>query len=225
MKHLVRFNESLQITEDDILENFLFISDKFGEPEIYSQKYGGKKKWTLTWSTKIDITVLQEAEEFIKNLKKITEDIDDVFSAAGRLEGFNFNMSLRDVLTIQLVPKDTGDEEFKFIKGFNQHVIGHAVYNSRELKVRINEIERFFNSKGMRVVDWDLDGSYNEYNQTNDLEILLDKVDVEVIDQFKRMVGEELGLIDDRDYICHSSGKRIYISPTEEKSYVSVEDN
>jgi hypothetical protein len=215
MKHLVRFNESLQITEDDILENFLFISDKFGEPEIYSQKYGGKKKWTLTWSTKIDITVLQEAEEFIKNLKKITEDIDDVFSAAGRLEGFNFNMSLRDVLTIQLVPKDTGDSDFKFIKG----------YDSRELKVRINEIERFFNSKGMRVVDWDLDGSYNEYNQTNDLEILLDKVDVEVIDQFKRMVGEELRLIDDRDYICHSSGKRIYISPTGEKSYVSVEDN
>ena len=215
MKHLVRFNESLQITEDDILENFLFISDKFGEPEIYSQKYGGKKKWTLTWSTKIDITVLQEAEEFIKNLKKITEDIDDVFSAAGRLEGFNFNMSLRDVLTIQLVPKDTGDEEFKFIKG----------YDSRELKVRINEIERFFNSKGMRVVDWDLDGSYNEYNETNDLEILLDKVDIEVMDQFKRMVGEELRLIDDREYFCHSSGKRIYISPTGEKSYVSVEDN
>jgi hypothetical protein len=215
MKHLVRFNESLQITEDDILENFLFISDKFGEPEIYSQKYGGKKKWTLTWSTKIDITILQEAEEFIKNLKKITEGIDDVFSAAGRLEGFNFNMSLRDVLTIQLVPKDTGDAEFKFIKG----------YDSRELKVRINEIERFFNSKGMRVVDWDLDGSYNEYNQTNDLEILLDKVDIEVINQFKRMVGEELGLIDDREYICHSSDKRIYISPTEEKSYVSVEDN
>lgn len=215
MKHLVRFNESLQITEDDILENFLFISDKFGEPEIYSQKYGDKRKWTLSWSTKIDITVLQEAEEFIKNLKKITEDIDDVFSAAGRLEGFNFNMSLRDVLTIQLVPKDTGDAEFKFIKG----------YDGRELKVRINEIERFFNSKGMRVVDWDLDGSYNEYNQTNDLEILLDKVDIEVIDQFKRMVGEELGLIDDRDYICHSSDERIYISPTGEKSYVSVEDN
>lgn len=212
MKHLVRFNESLHITKDDILENFLFISDKFGEPEIYSQKYGGQVKWTLKWDTKIDITVLQEAEEFVKNLKRITEDIDDVFSAAGRLEGFNFNMSLKDELTIQLVPKDTSGGDFKFIKG----------YDSRELKVRINEIERFFNSKGVRVVDWDVDSSYNEYNETNDLEIRLDKVDIDAIDEFQRMVSEELRLIDDREYICHSSGKRIYISPSEEKSYVSV---
>ena len=70
-------------------------------------------------------------------------------------------MSLTNSLRIELVPKDTGDNTFNFIKG----------YESRQLYVRINEVERFFNSRGLRVVKWDNESSYDEANQTNKLEI------------------------------------------------------
>ena len=73
-------------------------------------------------------------------------------------------MSLTDKLKIELVPKDTGGNTFKFIKG----------YNGRSIYVIINEIERFFNSKGIRVVKWDNESSFDE-NKTNELEIFLNK--------------------------------------------------
>ena len=47
--------------------------------------------------------------------KEIVEEIDDVLSAADRLENYNINMSLTNSLRIELVPKDTGDNTFKFI--------------------------------------------------------------------------------------------------------------
>lgn len=218
MRHLKKFFESTELSDKEfILENFISISDKFGEPEIYSNKFGDKKKWTVIWNMKLNISVLQEANQLVSKLKEIVEDIDDVLSASYRLEDYNIYMSLGqsprpESLKVELVPKDTGGGEFKFIKK----------YESRELLVRINEVERFFNSRGVRVINWDVDNSYNEYNETNDLEINLSNLDVETIDDFKRMVNQELRLIDDRDYTCHSSGKTVYISPSEEKSYVSV---
>lgn len=36
MKHLKKFNESVEDEKRDILDNFEFISDKFGEPDCYS---------------------------------------------------------------------------------------------------------------------------------------------------------------------------------------------
>ena len=139
MKHLKKFNESVEDEKRDILDNFEFISDKFGEPDCYSSKYGDSKKWSISWNIKLDLSVLQEAHQLIKKLKDIVEDIDDVLAASDRLETYNINMSLTDNLKIELVPKDTGDNTFKFIKG----------YESRQLYVRINEVERFFNSSGL----------------------------------------------------------------------------
>jgi hypothetical protein len=212
MKHLKKFFESNETEKEDILENFISISDKFGDSEIYSTNYGSNKKWTLSWNINLNLSVLQESQQLIKKLKDITEDIDDVLAASSRLESYNINMSLTDKLKIELVPKDTGDNTFKFIKG----------YESRQLYVRINEVERFFNSRGLRVVKWDNESSFDEVNQTNKLEISLNKRDNNVTSEFYRLIMAELNLIEDRDYQMYVNGNDIVIYPDEEKAYVEV---
>ena len=212
MKHLKRFNESKEDEKLDIVENFAYITDKLGEPAIGSHSYGTGTKWNLSWDIKLDLSVLQEANQLIQKLKDITEEIDDVLSAADRLENYNINMSLTNSLRIELVPKDTGDNNFKFIKE----------YESRQLYVRINEVERFFNSRGLRVVKWDNESSFDEVNQTNKLEISLNKVDNQVTSEFYRLIMAELNLIKDRDYQMYVSGNDVVIYPDEEKAYVEV---
>jgi hypothetical protein len=212
MKHLKKFNESVDDEKRDILDNFEFISDKFGEPDIGSYNYGTSKKWVLSWGINLDLSVLQEAHQLIEKLKDITEDIDDVLAASDRLETYNINMSLTDKLKIELVPKDSGDNTFNFIKG----------YEGRALYVRINEVERFFNSRGLRVVKWDNDSSFDENNKTNKLEISLNKRDNIVTSEFYRLIMTELNLIKDRDYQMYVDGNDVVIYPTEEKSFVEV---
>jgi len=212
MKHLKRFNESKEDEKLDILDNFAYITDKLGEPDIGSHSYGTGTKWNLSWDIKLDLSVLQEATQLIQKLKDITEEIDDVLSAADRLENYNINMSLTNSLRIELVPKDTGDNTFNFIKG----------YESRALYVRINEVERFFNSRGLRGVKWDNESSYDEANQTNKLEISLNKVDNPVTAEFYRLIMAELNLIKDRDYQMYVNGNNVVIYPDEEKAYIEV---
>lgn len=212
MKHLKKFFESIETEKEDILENFISISDKFGEPEIYSTNFGSNKKWSLSWNINLNLSVLQEAQQLVKKLKDVTEDIDDVISASNRLESYNINMSLTDELKIELVPKDTGDDTFNFIRG----------YESRVLYVRINEVERFFNSRGVRVVKWDNDSSVDEVNQTNKLEISLNKRDNQVTSEFYRLIMAELNLIKDRDYQIYVNGNDVVIYPDEEKAFVEV---
>jgi hypothetical protein len=212
MKHLKRFNESKEDEKLDILDNFAYITDKFGQPNINSSNYGTGTKWNISWDIKLNLSVLQEATQLIQKLKDIVEEIDDVLSAADRLENYNINMSLTSELRIELVPKDTGDDTFKFIKG----------YESRALYVRINEVERFFNSRGLRVVKWDNESSYDEVNQNNKLEISLNKVDNQVTAEFYRLVMAELNLIKDRDYQMYTNGNDVVIYPDEEKAYIEV---
>jgi hypothetical protein len=213
MKHLKRFNESKEDEKLDILENFAYITDKLGEPSIGSHSYGNGTKWNLSWNIKLDLSVLQEATQLIEKLKDIVEEIDDVLSAADRLENYNINMSLTNSLRIELVPKDTGDNTFKFIKGFEW----------RQLTVRMNEVERFFNSRGLRVVKWDNESSYSEYSQTNELEIILNKRDDQVTAEFYRLVMVELNPFrEDREYQVRTQGDSVVIYPNEEKSYVEV---
>ena len=212
MKHLKKFNESTEDEKRDILDNFEFISDKFGEPNCYSSKYGDSSKWSISWDIRLDLSVLQEAHQLIKKLKDIVEDIDDVLAASDRLEKFNINMSLTDKLKIDLVPKESGLDTFKFIKGFEW----------RQLTVRMNEVERFFNSRGLRVVKWDNESSYDENNQINDLEIVLNKRDNQIMSEFYSLVMAELNLIDDREYQVRTQGDSIVIYPNEEKSYIEV---
>ena len=215
MKHLKRFNESKEDEKLDILENFAYITDKLGEPAVGSHSYGSGTKWNISWDIKLDLSVLQEANQLIQKLKDIVEEIDDVLSAADRLENYNINMSLTNSLRIELVPKDTGDNTFKFIKG----------YESRQLYVRINEVERFFNSRGLRIVKWDNESSYDEGNQTNKLEISLNKADNQVTSEFYLLIMAELNLIKDKDYQMYVNGNDVVIYPDEEKAYVEVTTN
>jgi hypothetical protein len=212
MKHLKKFNESLNSTKEEILENFLYITDKFGNPTVQSSNYGSHKKWTLSWNINMNFSVMQNAEELIKKLKDITEDIDDVLAATDRLEDFHCNMSISNNLIIELIPKETGIEDFKFIKG----------YEWRQLYVRKNEVERFFNSKGIRVEKFDNESSYREGDDTNYLDIHLSKMDRVVLGDFCRMVEDELSQIDDREYHCEIFGSGVRIFPTEEKSFVEL---
>lgn len=124
-------------------------------------------------------------------------------------------MSLTDKLKIDLVPKESGLDTFKFIKEYK----GRAIY------VRINEVERFFNSRGLRVVKWDNESSYDEGNQINDLEIVLNKRDNQIMAEFHDLVMAELNLIDDREYVVRTQGDSVVIYPTEEKSYVEITNN
>jgi hypothetical protein len=212
MKHLRKFFESVDITKEEILENFLYITDKFGDPDVYNSPYGKSKKWTISWDIKLNLSVMQEAEQLINKLKDLTEDIDDVLAAGDRLEDFTINMSLTNTLKLELVPKDSGDNTFKFIRG----------YEGRCLYVRINEVERFFNSRGLRVVKWDNESSYDEGNQTNDLEIVLNKRDNQIMAEFHDLVMAELNLIDDREYVVRTQGDSVVIYPIEEKAFVEV---
>ena len=83
-------------------------------------------------------------------------------------------------------------------------------------------MERFFNSRGLRVVKWDNESSYDEGNQTNDLEIVLNKRDNQIMAEFHDLVMSELNLIDDREYVVRTQGDSVVIYPNEEKSYVEV---
>ena len=212
MKHLRKFFESVEITESEILENFLYITDKFGDPHVSTSPYGKSKKWTISWNIKLDLSVLQEAEQLINKLKDLTEDIDDVLAAGDRLEDFTINMSLSNYLKLELVPKDTGEDTYKFISHFEW----------RQLYVRINEVERFFNARGIRIEKYDNESMYRDDDDNNELWIYLSKVDREAIGTFCDLVNTELQEIEDRQYRCSYSGNQIYISPEEEKAFVEV---
>ena len=215
MKHLRKFFESVDITKEEILENFLYITDRFGDPDVSTSSYGKSKKWTISWNIKLDLSVMQEAEQLISKLKDLTEDIDDVLAAADRLEDFTINMSLSNYLKLELVPKDTGEDTYKFI----------SHYDWRQLYVRINEIERFFNARGIRIEKWDNESMYRENDDNNELWIYLSKVDREANGTFCDLVNAELQEIDDREYRCSYSGNQIFISPEEEKAFVEVSNN
>jgi hypothetical protein len=222
MIHLKKFNESSEEDKREILDNFDYISDKFGEPVVVSSKYGESIKWFISWDIKLNLSVLQEANQLISKLKDIVEDIDDVLSASDRLDKFNINMSLTDKLKIELVPKDTGGNTFKFIKG----------YNGRSIYVIINEIERFFNSKGIRVVKWDNESSFNENNKTNELEIFLNKnirslsdEGNNAVDEFYNLIMVELNSIKEnggKEYMVNIHVNSIVIYPMDEKAFVEV---
>lgn len=112
-------------------------------------------------------------------------------------------------------PKDLGDEEFEFIKE----------YQWRTLYLYKNEIERFFNSKGLRVTKWDLDSSYDEYSERNDLEFYLDKENYEVTSEFVRLLEEEITRKEDqidRPYEVYDGGDYVAVRSLEEKSAVDT---
>ena len=119
MKHLKKFFEATDFTKEDILENFLFITDKLGEPEIFSSKFGTSLKWTIRWDIKLDLSVLQEASDLITKLKELTEDIDDVLAAADRIGEYNIN-------------KEVGGYYYNFsLPGYKKNLLLKTIFQQR----------------------------------------------------------------------------------------------
>lgn len=215
MKHLRRFFESTDNELEEILDNLIHISDILGRPGIGKHKFGKSNKYILTWNLGMNVSELQDAKTMVEKLKTITDNLEDVLAAEERLGKWNFNMSLTTELRIEMNPKDLGDAEFEFIKE----------YQWRTLYLYKNEIERFFNSKGIRVTKWDLDSSYDEYSERNDLEIYLDKENYEVTSEFVRLLEEEITRKEDqidRPYEVYDGGDYVAVRSLEEKSGVDT---
>ncbi len=212
MKHLKKFFESFQETsKEEIMDSLLSINDELGEPNISQAKYGKLNKWRISWDLNLNLTYLQSLSDVSSKIKSLSEFIVDIESAASRLEDYDFNISLSDKLVIELTPKESGNQEFEFIKR----------YDARVLNIIKSEIERFFRSRGVNVLNWE--ENHDEGNETGDVLIALS--DSNYSSEFKELFTQELERKSEdihREYMCHYSGNDILIYPTEEKAYVQL---
>lgn len=212
MKHLKKFFESFQETsKDEIMDSLLSINDELGEPNISQVKYGKLNKWRISWGLNLNLTYLQSLSDVSSKIKSLSDFIVDIESAASRLEDYDFNISLSDKLVIELTPKEFGSQEFEFIRG----------YDFRVLNIIKSEIERFFRSKGVNVLNWQ--ENEDEGNETSDVLITLSNDNHS--SEFKELFTEELERKSEdihREYMCHYSGNDVIIYPTEEKAYVQL---
>ena len=119
MKHLKRFNESKEDEKLDILENFAYITDKFGQPSINSSNYGTGTKWNISWDIKLNLSVLQEATQLIQKLKDIVEEITN---SGANIERFVRTASNPISITITI----SGAKKTEIDAAFNSLVFEHA---------------------------------------------------------------------------------------------------
>lgn len=221
MKYLKKIFESWNEKDDpvykDLVDCLVYINDKFGEPTIYPTKYGNSNIWNVRWEIKIDFSEFNDAETMISKLRDIVEDIDDVLATGEKLEDFIVDMAIVGTeLKLRFTPKDTGDDNYNFIKG----------QNGREIKINVTEIARFFGKHGIKVVKVD-DTDYNEISEQSSVTIYLDKEDGVARDEFRDKFNSEKDAMKnqdllDRDFEMSISRKTIDIYPTEEKTYIVV---
>ncbi len=221
MKYLKKIFESWNEKDDpvykDLVDCLVYINDKFGEPTIYPTKYGNSNIWNVRWEIKIDFSEFNDAETMISKLRDIVEDIDDVLATGEKLEDFIVDMAIVGTeLKLRFTPKDTGDENYNFIKG----------QNGRDIKINVTEIARFFGKHGIKVVKVD-DSDWNEITEQSSITIYLDKEDGLARDEFRDKFNSEKDAMKsqdllDRDFEMSISRKTIDIYPTEEKTYIVV---
>jgi hypothetical protein len=215
MKHIKKFFESFQETsKDEIMDSLLSINDELGEPDISQIKYGELNKWKISWDLNLNLSHLQSLSDVSSKIKNLSEFMVDIESAASRLEDYDFSISLSKELIIELTPKETGNEKYEFIKG----------YDFRVLNIIKSEIERFFRSKGIKISNWE--ETHDEGNETGDVIFTLSgDRDVSAINSFITMFNQEIERKSEdihREYMCHYSGNDVIIYPTEEKAYVQL---
>lgn len=218
MKHLRKFNESyVKDTKNDIIENFSYIIDTLGEPVITNKNWGDKHKWTIKFNLGIDISLMNNALDVIGKLKTITEDIEDVISASERLSDYYFQMSIKDNLIIEMIPKVVKNDTYNFILGQNR----------REVQLNLVDIEKFFSSNGINLIKkWQDDDNYVEVSETCASYFKFDKFDNTVFDEFIQEFNNEFTTKADNDELDrevvaeYNGNNTIQIFPTEEKTYV-----
>lgn len=220
MKYLKKIFES---TDDwdkvnkEITDSLVYINDKFGDPSIYSEKYGKSLIWNVKWDIKMNFSEFNDAEGMITKLRDIVEDIDDVLTTADRLENFTLDMALVGTeLRLRFIPKDDGGvDTYRFING----------QNGREISINISEITRYFNKNGVRVVKTDDD--LNEIYQQSSVKITLDKRDAQVNTEFVSLFRSQKHEMEtanrlNRPFDLYINGTIIEIYPEEEKTYIVI---
>ena len=221
MKYLKKIFENWNEKDDpvykDLVDCLVYINDKFGEPTIYPTKYGNSNVWNVRWEIKIDFSEFNDAETMISKLRDIVEDIDDVLATGEKLEDFIVDMAIVGTeLKLRFTPKDTGDDNYKFIVG----------QEWREIKLNITEITRFFGKHGIKVIKVD-DTDYNEISEQSSVTIYLDKEDGVARDEFSQKFYSEKTQMEsqgelDREFEMSIDRKKIEIYPTEEKTYIVI---
>jgi len=219
MKYLKKIFEDK--TDDpvykDLLDHLVYINDKFGQPDIYSKKYGNSKVWNVKWEIKIDFTEFNDAETMISKLRDLVEDIDDVLTTGDKLEDYTVDMALVGTeLKLRFTPKDAGDDNYKFI----------VQQEWREIKLNITEITRFFNKNGIKVIKVD-DTDYNEITEQSSVTISFDKADNVVFGDFRQRFEREKKQMEDsgeldRPFEISFGGGNLQIYPEEEKTYIVI---
>jgi len=214
MKHLRKFNESyVEDTKRDIIENFNYIIDTLGEPVITNKNWGDKHKWTIKFDLQMDISIMNNALDVISKLKSITEDIEDIISASERLSDYYFQMSIKEYLIIEMIPKVEKSENYNFIIG----------QNWREIQLDSSEIEKFFRSNDINLIKkWIDDDNYIEISETCASYFKFDKFDNRIFAEFIQKFNSEFEEKEiDRNIVAEYSGDNtIQIFPTDEKTYV-----
>lgn len=219
MKYLKKIFEDK--TDDpvykDLLDHLVYINDKFGQPSIYSTKYGNSNVWNVRWEIKMDFTEFNDAETMISKLRDLVEDIDDVLTTGDKLEDYTVDMALVGTeLKLRFTPKDAGDDSYKFI----------VQQEWREIKLNITEITRFFNKNGIKVIKVD-DTDYNEITEQSSVTIYFDKADNVVFGDFRQRFEREKKQMEDsgeldRPFEISFGGGNLYIYPEEEKTYIVI---
>jgi hypothetical protein len=219
MKYLKKIFEDK--TDDpvykDLLDHLVYINDKFGQPSIYSKKYGNSNVWNVRWEIKMDFTEFNDAETMISKLRDLVEDIDDVLTTGDKLEDYTVDMALVGTeLKLRFTPKDAGDDNYKFI----------VQQEWREIKLNITEITRFFNKNGIKVIKVD-DTDYNEITEQSSVTISFDKADNVVFGDFRQRFEREKKQMEDsgeldRPFEISFGGGNLQIYPEEEKTYIVI---
>ncbi len=219
MKHLSKYNES-KISESDILDNFLLMSDILGKPTVVSKKWGNDIKWIIQWNLGLDISASNDATEFIKKFKIISSELDDISSIKNRLPNFEPRVYIKHnrLLVVELVPvsEAINIESLKFIKAIDVRIIWLNIAN----------IERFFLANGLRVLKVREDeDDYCEITETCSVHITIDKFDRVAFEDFvnrfrlefrNKSIQEGYNRYVNIEY----RGNQIIIYPDDEKIYV-----
>ncbi len=219
MRHLKKFNESSNIedTKRDIIDNFSYIIDTLGDPIISNKNWGDKHKWVIKFNLEMDISLMNNALDVINKLKSVTQDIEDIISASERLSDYYFQMSIKDWLVIEMIPKVEKSESYNFI----------ISQSWREIQLNLIDIEKFFSSNGINLIKkWLDDNNYIEVSGNCASYFKFDKFDdavfAEFISMFTNETNAKLNSKEiDREIVAEYDGANtIQIFPTEENTYV-----
>jgi hypothetical protein len=212
MKHLRKFNEGFY--QDELVYSLVYFNDKYGEPHILSEKYGDSYMITLTWDLGIDLSTFDDASKSLEKLQDLAVDMDHILTARNRHKDYNFFTSITSKLKLKAIPKEVKHGNYEFIVLKQKVQVDSQSW--RNIRINVNQIERFFNTKGISVRDYHehhlLDGS--------SLFIQFDKNITDHLNEFRNLFREEYDKID-RTIGVTGSDNVLQIYPEGEKTYVT----